>query len=60
MESQGITKGHPFGCPLTHPHWGYSFGELFYRHPHSSPLEFTEPQKAPTQGRGSMWLISKN
>ena len=43
MESQGITKGHPFGCPLTHPHWGYSFGELFYRHPHSSPLEFTEP-----------------
>ena len=45
MESQGITKGHPFGCPLTHPHWGYSFGELFYRHPHSSPLEFTEPTK---------------
>ena len=20
MEFQGITKGHPFGCPLAHPH----------------------------------------
>ena len=59
MESQGITKGHPFGCPLTHPHWGYSFGELFYRHPHSSPLEFTEPKKrALSSSIFIYWLFS--
>ena len=57
MESQGITKGHPFGCPLTHPHWGYSFGELFYRHPHSSPLEFTEPNKRGSQTASSFALL---